>query len=175
MPLNCGPYIGNPLPNHLAIAPVAVCNLIQSFLLIPEEPHRPLTYRSSIGFTLIKKIRAFCLKHGIWRFRSFETTQFSQNVLIIGCNIFFWSYRYLFEVILHVKDISGGLDVYHLTFGYKSLRVLSLHISNQVLKAPTAVLPFQVFKRSLSDWFGPKCKCKFNNYLNNYSYSTTTL
>ena len=26
---------------------------------------------------------------------------------------------------------------------------------------------FQTFQRSLSDWFGPKCKCKFSTYMDN--------
>ena len=52
---------------------------------------------------------------------------------------------------------------------------LCLHIWKQVLKTLKAELSFQVFKRSISDWFGPKCKCKGSSYLNNYSYNTTTL
>ena len=48
---------------------------------------------------------------------------------------------------------------------YYVLRVLCLHIQNQVYKTLTAELTFQVFKRSLSDWFGSKCKCKISSYL----------
>ena len=45
---------------------------------------------------------------------------------------------------------------------YYVLRVLCLHIWNQVYKTLTT---FQVFKSSLSDWFGSKCKCKTSSYL----------
>ena len=80
-------------------------------------------------------------------------------------------------MILFVKDISWGFGIYHLTFGDKSVRVLCLHIwkNQKILKTLKAELSFQIFKKSLSDWFGPTCKCKINSYLNNYSYNTTTL
>ena len=170
--------LGIQRPNHLVIASIAACNLVQPILLIPEKPHWPLTYRNSKMFNFITELRLFYLKHRIWGFKSFETTQYSQNVLFVSCYIFFSSYDYLFEMILHDKDVSWGFDIYHLTFGDKNLRVLCLHIWNQVLKTITAKLTFQVFKRSLSDWFGPKCKCKISRYLNNSdncSYNTTTM
>ena len=47
--------------------------------------------------------------------------------------------------------------LYHLTFGDKSVRVFrSSHLE----------LP-QTFKRPLSDWFGPKYKCKISSYMDN--------
>ena len=99
------------------------------------------------GSNFITKLKLFCLKHRIWVFRSSETTQFSQNVFY-WLQHFFSSYGYLFEVIL--QDVSWGFDIYHLTFGDKSLRVY-LPVSNKVLKTLKALICFQVFKRSLSD------------------------
>ena len=79
---------------------------------------------------------------------------------------FFASYGCLFKIILRFKYVPLAFDIYHLIFGHKSLRVIYLHIWNQVLKALKAELSSQVFKRSISDWFGPKCNCKVSSYLN---------
>ena len=97
----------------------------------------------------------------------FEATHFSQNVLFIWCNI----YCYQFDLIFMLNYVSGGFEIYHLTFGDKTLRVLCLDIWKQVLET------FQVSKRSLSDWFwsGPKCKSKVCSCLDNYSYTTIIL
>ena len=42
----------------------------------------------------------------MWGCKSLETIQFIQNVIFISCNIFVSSHGYLFEMILHVKDVS---------------------------------------------------------------------
>lgn len=94
--------------NHSTIVPIAVCNLIKPVLLIQEKPHYLL-------HTIIPKGSHFII-----------------------------SYGYLFEMIFLVKGVSWGFNIYHhITFGHKSvkteyyvsLRVLCLHIWNQVIKS----------------------------------------
>ena len=53
---------------------------------------------------------------------------------------FFASYGCLFKIILRFKYVPLAFDIYHLIFGDKSLRVLYLHIWNQVIKALKAEL-----------------------------------
>ena len=57
--------------------------------------------------------------------------------------------------------------LYHLIFGDKSVRALDFHIWNQLPDTLEAKWPFQTFKRLLSDWFGPKYKCKVSSYMEN--------
>ena len=61
---------------------------------------------------------------------------------------------------MHLKQVSYGFKINHLTFGDKIERVLALHIWNYVPKTLKTESSFQTFKRSLNYWFGPKCKCK---------------
>ena len=86
------------------------------------------------------------LKHRIWGFKSFEATHFCQNVLFIGCNVFFSSHGYLFELIFHVKDVSWGFGIYPLTSGDETLRLLCLDIWSQTFETLKVELPFQVLK-----------------------------
>ena len=57
--------------------------------------------------------------------------------------------------------------LYHLTFGDKIVRVLDFHIRNYLTDTLEAKWSLQTFKRPLSDWFGPKCKCKVSSYMDN--------
>ena len=120
-------------------------------------------------------IKAISLKTSNLWFQKFWNKPVFSECTLNWLQHFFSSYGYLFEMILHVKDVSWGYDIYRLTFDDKSLRVLCVHIWNQVLKTLTTELSFKAFKRSLSDLLEPKCKCKITSYLNNYSYKTTTL
>ena len=87
-------------------------------------------------------------------------------MLFTGCNIFSQVMVVFLKIILRFKYVPLAFDIYHLIFGDKSLRVLYLHIWNQVIKALKAELSSQVSKMLMSDWFGPKCNYKFSSYLN---------
>ena len=65
------------------------------------------------------------------------------------------------------EQILWGFDIYYLTFEDKVALVLVLHSMNQLLKTLKAKSSFQTLKKSLSDWFGPKCNCKVSSYLDN--------
>ena len=80
----------------------------------------------------------------------------------------------IFEIFkMHLKQVSWVFNICHLTFEYKILIVwvLILHVLNYLSKTESS---FQTFRRSLSDWFGTRCKCKGSIYLDN-SKSATTL
>ena len=64
--------------------------------------------------------------------------------------------------------------IYDLTFGDKSIRVLGLHIRNQLHKTLKAQLFFQTFKIPLFHRFGLKCKCRIISYLDDEFDSTNT-
>ena len=51
------------------------------------------------------------------------------------------------------------------TFGDKSIRTLGPHIWNSLPEDIKAETSFKVFKKSLEDWFRPKCKCNACSYL----------
>ena len=51
------------------------------------------------------------------------------------------------------------------TFGDKSMRTLGPHIWNSLPENLKAETSFQTFKKSLEDWFGPKCKCNVCSYV----------
>ena len=61
---------------------------------------------------------------------------------------------------MHFQHVLGGFNIYHVTFEDKSTTLLGLHIRNQLPESMRTEFSFQFFKRSLMDWFGPKCKCK---------------
>ena len=60
---------------------------------------------------------------------------------------------------MHLKRVSQGFNIYQITFGDNIVTVLALHIRNHLSEMLKAGPPFQTFKRSLSDWIGPKYKC----------------
>ena len=114
----------------------------------------------------------------IWNlgFWSFKPIFF--RVYLLLDTTFVLNFSCLFELIfeifkMHLKQVSWVFNICHLTFEYKIVIVwvLILHILNYLSKTESS---FQMFRRSLRDWFGPRCKCKGSIYLDN-SKSATTL
>ena len=59
-------------------------------------------------------IELFCIKHQMWGFKTLKQTHFSQDVLIIGCNIF--------AQVMVICLSSWDFDIYYLTFRAKSVQ-----------------------------------------------------
>ena len=90
--------------------------------------------------------------------------KFSQNLVFIGCNIFFrlalviclsW---YLYLTLSHEFLTFTSFNIWRLkceSIRFSQLELLTWHFG--------AKCSFQTFKRPLSDWFGPKCKCKLSS------------
>ena len=95
-------------------------------------------------------------------------TCLSQNVLFIGCSILSEVMVIYLSWYLRPKHVSWSFNIYHLTFVDEIVRLLILHIWNHLPKTLKAESSFQTFKRSLSDWLGPKCQRKVSSYLDNY-------
>ena len=72
----------------------------------------------------------------------------------------------------HFKHVSWGINIYHLEFGDERVRVLGFHIWNHLLETSRARSFFQTFKKSLKDWFGPKCKCRVSSYWHVQKFQT---
>ena len=90
--------------------------------------------------------------------------KFSQNLVFIGCNIFFrlalviclsW---YLYLTLSHEFLTFTSFNIWRLkceSIRFSQLELLTWHFG--------AKCSFQTFKRPLSDWFGPKYKCKLSS------------
>ena len=103
---------------------------------------------------LQKAILHKMLKLEFWNFQPV-----SQNVVFIGCNILFQAMVICFSWYVHLKECFVRFhNISHSISGDKSIRVLCLHIWNQLPETTKAKWTLQIFKRSLSHWLGPNCK-----------------
>ena len=129
----------------------------------------------------IRKLLLFCLKHRIWRFHSFETTQFSQNGLLIDgqffcqvvviCLRWFCKFKMFYEVLTfniwkqkcksiiswQLQTVTQNSEI--LTTANSYSKLWNLDNCKQLLETLKADFSSEVYKRSLSDWVGPSCKC----------------
>ena len=94
------------------------------------------------------------VKLGFWNFTS---TSLRIQFLLVAAS--FLSSAYL-SWYLHLKYVSWRFNIYNLSFGDKSVRIY-LRIWNQLPETLKTKWFFQIFKRSVSDWFEFKFNFKF--------------
>ena len=81
------------------------------------------------SYLMLKDVMLFSINCWVYGFG----THFSQNVLFIGRNIFSQVMVICLSWYLHLKYVSWSFKIYKLTYGGKSVRVLSLSIWNHFL------------------------------------------
>ena len=109
------------------------------------------------SYLMLKDVMLFSINCWVYGFG----THFSQNVLFIGRNIFSQVMVICLSWYLHLKYVSWSFNIYKLTYGGKSVRVLSLSIWNHLFEVLKAWSSFKTFKRSLNNWFGSRFGSKF--------------
>ena len=135
-------------------------HLIQPLLFAPEWTRWPLNFKR---FTFYNKKYNYILH----KVNSFETANpFFSEYTMYWLEHFFSSYGYLWSWYMHLKHISWGFNICHLTFGSKIVKVLGFHIWKHFPEIQKAKSSFKVLKSSPNR---PKYKCKNSSYADNYS------